>query len=45
MKSIGSFHARLSLDEVDKRCRRVPNDAPDILPLSTRQTKRIEYIP
>ncbi len=28
------FNIRLSFDEVDKRCRRVPNDVPDIVPLS-----------
>ncbi len=30
-----SFDIRLSFDDVDKRCRRVPNDAPEIVPLST----------
>ncbi len=34
-KKLNFFNIRLSFDEVDKRCRRVPKDAPEIGPLST----------
>ncbi len=35
LKQMKYVNIRLSFDEVDKRCRRVLNGAPEIVPLST----------
>lgn len=40
-----SFHIRLSFDEVDKRCRRVPIDAPGKGPLSTEKQSTSTFVP